>query len=683
MDRDVVGKPCMAHQTTPTVVTPQYLEFCSPLVSTAHDGDSWSVVTLVAQHTNLSLCSPFNLPNGSARGMTPFSLPQAGPTQSQTSGPFWSEGEQNFQDPLSPHENAHKGFTESLNFHASQEARPSQNHGRDSFSGSSRVPWNTELSSTEMSRQLSTDSIGAHSQGTSYSVYSTFDHIRSLSMYPHGSQMSLHAPSVRSDGSNRSNSPVDLYTPTHQDLQEFDSYSYHNGEDLSGVHPMFQRDLMADVAPAHVPMASGPSYNPFGHSEDEMFSLTTGSNSLPSQVPVSRESLSFHPSAVMNPNDLWDSAAHFLDSQRSSPTLLEDPWALPPPQMTTSTTNSPMEYSPSLEGVSPRYVQDFADLVEQPPYTTTGDRVTRKLGPRQSKVTSDLAAASRRPRVPGSSETSDESFKLVGRSSLDLDNTAREHPLYHNVTPKADGLYHCPFEDDPKANCTHKPEKLKCNYEYDPVFPYSRVFIANHSMCASKFVDSHLKPYKCKVNTCKELCFSSTACLLRHEREAHAMHGHGDKPFLCTYEGCERGVPGNGFPRHWNLRDHMKRVHNDPGHQPKSNASGSPPASGPATKSKKRKASEATNDAPFMEKPQKRNTSPPAVTRQQQEPSLVDRYQEKQQILLETVAKLQDPRNADNMTLLRNANDCIKVMVQTTQRINSAPVGQNSNQQSG
>jgi hypothetical protein len=40
------------------------------------------------------------------------------------------------------------------------------------------------------------------------------------------------------------------------------------------------------------------------------------------------------------------------------------------------------------------------------------------------------------------------------------------------------------------------------------------------------------------------------------------MHGHGEKPFLCTFEGCERGVPGNGFPRHWNLCDHMKRVHN-------------------------------------------------------------------------------------------------------------------------
>jgi hypothetical protein len=40
------------------------------------------------------------------------------------------------------------------------------------------------------------------------------------------------------------------------------------------------------------------------------------------------------------------------------------------------------------------------------------------------------------------------------------------------------------------------------------------------------------------------------------------MHGHGEKPFLCTFKGCERGAPGNGFPRHWNLCDHMKRVHN-------------------------------------------------------------------------------------------------------------------------
>ena len=40
------------------------------------------------------------------------------------------------------------------------------------------------------------------------------------------------------------------------------------------------------------------------------------------------------------------------------------------------------------------------------------------------------------------------------------------------------------------------------------------------------------------------------------------MHGHGDRPYLCQYEGCDRSQPRNGFPRHWNLNDHMKRVHN-------------------------------------------------------------------------------------------------------------------------
>lgn len=58
-----------------------------------------------------------------------------------------------------------------------------------------------------------------------------------------------------------------------------------------------------------------------------------------------------------------------------------------------------------------------------------------------------------------------------------------------------------------------------------------------------------------------QLQFSSNACLFRHEREAHGLHGHGDNPHLCLFEGCDRSVPGNGFPRRWNLFDHMRRVH--------------------------------------------------------------------------------------------------------------------------
>ena len=88
--------------------------------------------------------------------------------------------------------------------------------------------------------------------------------------------------------------------------------------------------------------------------------------------------------------------------------------------------------------------------------------------------------------------------------------------------------------------------------------------ITNPCLC-SKYLDSHLRPYKCKYATkdtdCGDIRFSSNACLFRHEREAHGMHNHGVNPYLCDYPDCERAKAGNGFPRRWNQRDHMKRVH--------------------------------------------------------------------------------------------------------------------------
>lgn len=164
---------------------------------------------------------------------------------------------------------------------------------------------------------------------------------------------------------------------------------------------------------------------------------------------------------------LWDDCGDPPDSQRSSPAPLEqDLRSHPAPLRPSSGDCSPRDRSSSLgaiwSGLSPRGIQDYSGLSE--PYEdyigpNTYDRVARKpLGARPSRW---------QPLTPtGSSVFSDESSKFVGRSSLDIDNAAREHPLYHDVTPKADGLYHCPWEDDPKTNCVHKPEKLKCNYEY-------------------------------------------------------------------------------------------------------------------------------------------------------------------------------------------------------------------------
>ncbi|KAE8557044.1 hypothetical protein EYB25_001750 [Talaromyces marneffei] len=136
--------------------------------------------------------------------------------------------------------------------------------------------------------------------------------------------------------------------------------------------------------------------------------------------------------------------------------------------------------------------------------------------------------------------------------------TPRDHP-YYSLSTQSDGKYYCPFATGENP-CNHTPTTQKCAYH--------------------KYLDSHLKPYRCKVATCaaQNLHFSSNACLFRHEREAHGFHGHGDNPHLCFYPGCERAVPGYGFPRRWNLFDHMKRVHDYTGSEqpssPESNSVG-------------------------------------------------------------------------------------------------------------
>ncbi|KAI1330372.1 hypothetical protein F5Y16DRAFT_396338 [Xylariaceae sp. FL0255] len=250
--------------------------------------------------------------------------------------------------------------------------------------------------------------------------------------------------------------------------------------------------------------------------------------------------LKFDPSVAGNsPIAAWSPPSPV--SRNSSPDMPEDMWSnsIPMDASPTHTNNS----SPIMDGTSP-------SLDRQMGLMTTED--------------------------PNGLMTADDMFALppsyTRRSSGDGESSARIHPLYKTANPASDGLFHCPWEGT--ASCNHKPEKLKCNYD--------------------KFVDSHLKPYRCKIEACENAKFSSTACLLRHEREAHAMHGHGDKPYLCHYEGCERSIIGSGFPRQWNLRDHMRRVHNDNG---SSLTNGSSPtglgSSSQTSKGRKRKSKDS------------------------------------------------------------------------------------------
>ncbi|KAL2016731.1 hypothetical protein VTK56DRAFT_3120 [Thermocarpiscus australiensis] len=295
---------------------------------------------------------------------------------------------------------------------------------------------------------------------------------------------------------------------------------------------------------------------------------------------------------------------------------------------------------------------------DSPPLPGQSPRMNRKLGVSQYVTSGDLHGN----LIPAMGE---DAFALPpafsARRLSGEGESARDHYLYKNAFPQADGLFHCPWEGQP--SCNHKPEKLKCNYD--------------------KFVDSHLKPYRCKVEGCQNARFSSTACLLRHEREAHAMHGHGEKPYLCTYEGCERSVPGHGFPRQWNLRDHMRRVHNDNGTtaQP-----ASPPSSGGATTSSSR-GRKRKNDVQDKQASQEKSSSrkstgkaagesaAAAAPKKVEPPSGIEQWYEHQKALQSFIQGFSQPDDPQTLQYIRDAQGRLTAMEKISEELLASQMG--------
>lgn len=147
------------------------------------------------------------------------------------------------------------------------------------------------------------------------------------------------------------------------------------------------------------------------------------------------------------------------------------------------------------------------------------------------------------------------------------------------------------------------------------------------------------------------------------------MHGHGEKPYLCTYEGCERSVSGHGFPRQWNLRDHMRRVHNDNGTaaQP-----ASPPASGAASSSRGRKRkSDVQEKQPIQEKSSSRKSNKSAeaaaaaaAAKQAELPSTseFDQWYEHQKALQTFIQGCAQPDDPQSLQYIREAQDHLTAM---------------------
>ena len=81
---------------------------------------------------------------------------------------------------------------------------------------------------------------------------------------------------------------------------------------------------------------------------------------------------------------------------------------------------------------------------------------------------------------------------------------------------------------------------------------------------------------------------------------------------------------------------------------------------------KKRKA-----DASKLSLEKSREEGPVPQGVGEQELGLLEIYREQHQKLAEIVTKLHNPMAVDNIKLLRDAHECLKVMIQMTQRLKS------------
>ena len=148
------------------------------------------------------------------------------------------------------------------------------------------------------------------------------------------------------------------------------------------------------------------------------------------------------------------------------------------------------------------------------------------------------------------------------------------------------------------------------------------------------------------------------------------MHGHGEKPYMCTYEGCDRSISGHGFPRQWNLRDHMRRVHNDNGtiaQPPSPPASGATATTTTSTRGRKRKSDA---EKPAQEKSSSRKSAAKAAAEAaapvaKPEPVVnpeIEQWYEHQRALQTFIQGCVQPDDAQSLQYLKDAQDHLNAM---------------------
>lgn len=357
------------------------------------------------ENSTLTLPSDFSFPQSSMASTAPgmFSFSQTEPSTDLLSGSSWgtTEGPQNLSE-FPDNGSSPTGDAEEYIFTSGQTTPRGSRLDQSQTTGSSwRAPKAPLVASgaQAMSRVSSSRSIGS-----------------SMSQASHMSNMSARG-----------------------------NASFHNGPQTTGSLAGLDSCLLLDAdANAVTSQMYWPDYTlDMGLNTDGVGYQVPDVNPLhvvPAQMHLGQDGLP----ETSSPST-WDCFSSSI-SRTSSPATIDDSWTMAP--------LSP-DSSPDLSGQSPRYVNHGFHL---------GENIFHQHNLISAKM--EVPVMPEEMHRDGISQL-DDALTLpppfAPRRQGSEGESARDHALYKNASPQADGLFHCPWEG--QAGCNHKAEKLKCNYE--------------------------------------------------------------------------------------------------------------------------------------------------------------------------------------------------------------------------
>lgn len=206
--------------------------------------------------------------------------------------------------------------------------------------------------------------------------------------------------------------------------------------------------------------------------------------------------------------------------------------------MDTFNWNSPEAHIPMFEDNFLQLQTASSNTSHAPSLYDGESYVQSPTSPTFSSVVSQCSGAQSIVMSPATSVANTPPATDYDNESEPADSDEVLEGLLADLEPGDDGKYHC---EDVNA------EGHACE------------FSADRKCMLRKHLESTLKTNICRHADCNGMQFSSKAVLTRHEKEAHGMHAASQ--FFCPVPTCDRHA--RGFPREYNMGDHITRVHRD------------------------------------------------------------------------------------------------------------------------